>query len=305
MKTGESILCFLVALSTGTFILPAATVRVPASADTALFENNPTYNLGGLDFLPIGTTSVGERARGLVRFDLVNPIPFGAVVTEAALEFTVVFGRFSSQTYQIHRLLQDWGEGTKSDWVQGVSLGSSATTGEATWQARFHPDSLWTSSGGSAGADFVGSPSAVQDVGGLGVYRFSGAPLTADVTEWLANPGVNYGWIIIIQDEDFAFGSARRFASREDPNQANAPALILSYTEPGRISNPEVVGDEFRFQFLAQPGHSCTVQWQEELKSGIWVTLTNIPSPPVETNVVVTDSLTLAPRFYRIKFDQN
>lgn len=282
---------------------PAATIHVPASADTALFQNNPDHNLGALEFLPIGVTSIGDYARGLIRFDLTGNVPFGAVVTEAALDLTVVQGRFSTDVYQVHRLLRDWGEGDKTGRISGTGLGAPADSGEATWLARFHPNVLWASPGGLSGVDFAGSPSASQNIANNGLYTFSSPQLAADVAQWLTHPATNHGWIILVENEIAAIGSARRFASRQDLNPANHPRLTITYTVPGCIENPQVVGDQFQFEFLADPNHAYAVQRQDRLKSGLWTTITNIPAPQEETLVQITDVLAPGPRFYRIELE--
>jgi hypothetical protein len=48
----------------------------------------------------------------------------------------------------------------------------------------------------------------------------------ADVQGWLNNPKSNFGWMLISESEDTRF-TARRFGSREDPN--NAPLLDVQY----------------------------------------------------------------------------
>ena len=117
-------------------------------------------------------------------------------------------------SYSLHRLLQDWGEGRESFGTQG----NSATNGEATWRARFHPDVLWSVPGAAAPVDYVATASAMQSIAAEGSYTFdSTAGLVADVQSWLSNSATNFGWILICEDEASA-ATARRFGSREDPH---------------------------------------------------------------------------------------
>src|SRR5262245_25045128 len=185
-------------------------------ADTSLIESDPMNNLGGLEDVTAGTTENAQGSRALLRFDVSSSVPAGASITAVNLFVTVVkapLGGGRDSNFALHRLLRDWGEGGKS----GSSTGSPASAGEATWVSRFHPATLWAVPGGQEGTDYVASPSAAVFVSGLDLYEFvSSATLIADVQSWVDDPGSNFGWMLKSEDE-VSDGTARRFASREDP----------------------------------------------------------------------------------------
>jgi len=187
-------------------------------------------------------------------------------------------------------LLVSWGEGTKTG-----SLGLQATTGEATWTSRFFLVPQWGVPGGKAGTDFLATASASSLVGGLGHYTFDSASnLVADVQFWLDNPGSNFGWILLSQDEPTA-STARRFASRE--GGANAPTLVIEYTvgqtQPLLISQMSLLGDTVTFQFNVAPQQTYVVEFNNAIDTTNWLTLTNIVAQPAATNITVSDSVML------------
>ncbi len=119
-------------------------------------------------------------------------------------------------------------------------LGDVAEPGEANWTHRFaQTPETWTTPGGAAGNDFVTGASADQLILGTGEspYHFlDTAELRADVQSWLDNPQSNFGWMLICDLEDEP-GTARRFASREDP--FNPPVLSVDFAvvpEPATLS---------------------------------------------------------------------
>ena len=206
------------------------------SADTSLFETFPNNNLGAVQSLAAGTTGNGFRSRALLKFDFTAAgIPLGATINSVTLSLTVVIvpgGGGQNSVFDLHRVLQDWGEGS----FAGIptSTGGPAMAGEATWQARFHSGTLWTAPGAAAPTDFAAAASASQAVAGLGSYAFSG--MTADAQTWLDNPAQNLGWILISQSEPTSL-TARRFGSRE--NATARPTLLVNYSpvpEPATIT---------------------------------------------------------------------
>jgi hypothetical protein len=62
--------------------------------------------------------------------------------------------------------------------------------------------------------------------------RFVAGPptgLVADVEHWRVNPSLNYGWLFKVADES-PIRTARRFNSKDHPNAALRPRLIIDYT---------------------------------------------------------------------------
>jgi hypothetical protein len=212
----------------------AATVTLQSAADTSLFETNPDSNLGASD-LAAGTTDKNLKSRALIRFNLTGEVPANATVTSATLGLRVTKEPPSAaaSTFGLHRVLQEWGEGTKTGIV-----GDPASAGEATWKARLFPATLWSAPGAAAPADYIAKASATRVVAGLGNYTFaSTADLVADAQAWLVNPNSNFGWILISQAEATP-RTARRFGSSEDP--ATAPTLTIEFTVPAQATSPTI-----------------------------------------------------------------
>jgi hypothetical protein len=77
-------------------------------------------------------------------------------------------------------------------------------------------------------------------------YSFgSAAGMVADVQSWLANPSSNFGWIVIA-DDPFVTGSAKRVASRTNANLAARPTLRVTYSVCGDVdfNNDDVFPDD-------------------------------------------------------------
>ena len=292
------------ALCAAPFVSLAESVTLHPVADTTLYETASNNNLGANPDFIAGTTAgnAGQpfRNRALVKFDVAGQIPTGATITSASLTLLVVKtpSAPANSTFDLHRLLVSWGEGTKTG-----SLGLQATTGEATWTSRFFLIPQWGVAGGKAGSDFLATASASSFVAGLGRYSFeSTSNVVADVQFWLDNPGSNFGWILISQDEATA-STARRFASRE--GGANAPALVIEYTigqtQPPRLSQMSLLGDTVTFQFNVAPQQTYAVEFNNAIGTTNWLTLTNIVAQPAATNITVSDSVTASHRCYRVK----
>lgn len=199
-----------------------ATVELKAVADTTLFQKFPDNNLGRSDSLAVGTTADGNRARGLVRFDLVDALPAGAVLTRASVRVEVTKRpNGPASTFELRRMLKGWAEGEKSG-----DTGSAAAAGETTWNAQFQGSADWDTAGTVEGTDFSGTVSAQVEMNLLGSYTFTSDSLLSDVQGWLDDPSSNFGWLMRSQSEGLP-RTARRIATRERSGQE--PLLILEY----------------------------------------------------------------------------
>jgi hypothetical protein len=274
-------------------------VTLAPSADTSLFENEPDNNLGASVSLVSGANSSGFRSRELMQFSFTNRIPSNAIIQSVTLTVNVVTvpggGGGTASVFDMHCLLVNWTEG-----IGTGNMGSPANPGETTWNYRFYPDTGWTIPGGQISNDFsaVVSASLLWDTVGTYTYA-STSNLVADVQEWVANPGTNFGWMFISESEN-VMQTARRIGAREDTN--NAPSLVVQYTVPSSliIQNVEVAGGAIQFSFSAPAGQTCAVQYKNSLNAGSWLTLTNIAARLAATNVTVNDALRNgAQRFYR------
>ena len=239
--------------------------------------------------------------RALFKFDFSN-LPANALILSVALniEVTRVPGEPPvDSTFGLHRMLRPWGEGTKAaTGMDPPGQGRPATAGEATWLCAFFPTNEWSLPGGATGADFSSAESSFQFIGGLGPYRFESTPeLVADVQDWVDHPESNYGWMLICNDEETIF-TARRFASREDPDAH--PTLEIEYVAPLQIESAGLVGDQFALTFIASPGQNYAVEYRDNLTSGAWQTLTNLGMVASPVRFSITDDLVPPHRFYRV-----
>jgi hypothetical protein len=292
---------FFAALSQTTPRAGAISVTLVPAADTSLIEVAPTNNNGGQEWLLCGRTQNGPRNRALFRFDLSN-IPTGAVIQYAALTLEVT--RVPDEppvnsTFGLHRMLRPWGEGNKAaTGATPPGRGLPADPGEATWLSAFHPTNAWSAPGAAEGADFSSVESSFQFITGVDTYLFDSTPeLVGDVQDWVNHPESNYGWLLLCNDEGSIF-SARRFASREDPNAP--PQLVIEYTVPLRIDGAWKAGDEFTLSFLAQPGLIYTVEYCDAPGANAWQPLAFVWTPTEARRFEVVDTASAPQRFYRL-----
>ncbi len=278
------------------YTLPSRPVVTLAPvADTSLFENDPNYNLGAASLVAgtIGEAGGGRRTRALIRFASTD-FPSPAAFTSAGLTLKVVVvpsgGGPATSIFDLHRLLQPWGEGDKVG-----ARGSPADPGEASWDARFSPLVLWSTPGASAPGDFSAAVSSRTLISGLGSYLFTN--VLADVRFWQAHPDQNFGWILISEDE-VTLRTARRFGSREDPD--NASALELEYIPLPKLAQLAVSESQFQFSFVAQAGQAYIVQCSDSLSPDSWATVTNLPVSLVTQTNIVSAPVTGHQSFYRI-----
>lgn len=158
-----------------------ATVELTPSKDTTLIEIPLGNSNGAGPFLISGRVSSNQSnsiRRAAMAFNL-SAIPAGSTVTGASLSVHVSRDRGGAQTYALHKLKGDWGEGAST----GNGRGTPATNGSATWTHRFFPNTPWTNPGG----DYEPLLSATETVRGR--YR----------TTWSSNRMVDecrVGWTI-------------------------------------------------------------------------------------------------------------
>ncbi len=211
----------------------AVTVSLGSVADTSLYENKPDANLGATT-LVAGTNQQFSRSRALFRFSL-SSIPVGAVITQVQVNLYCTrqpdpgqHGGPVPSDFSLYRMFADWGEGSGNS-----NTGSVASAGDATWNERHFNGTAWGTPGGLIGTDYANSPSATTSVGNVGSYAWgSTTELIGDAQTWLDTPEANFGFMLVNQSEG-TLGSARRFASREQPGGLiPAPQLVVTYTVP-------------------------------------------------------------------------
>jgi len=227
----------------------AETVVLTPVADTTLHQKFPDHNVGRHFDVSAGGVGSGERTRALVRFDLSGKIPSSATLTSASLTLRVTRQPSSggaNSTFELRRMNRSWSEGNKAS-----PSGEAATVGETTWNKRVYPDTDWSAPGGVPGEDFATEARAAVDVSGRAAYTFASTPLlVTDVQSWIQAPENNFGWILMSRAETTP-ETARRFASREDPQ--SAPTLTLEYS-PG--------GSELTITSFSIEGGSASASWR-------------------------------------------
>ena len=276
------------------------TIQLPASADTTLFEHDPDNNFGAVDSLAVGGTAAGTLARSLLKFDVSGILPPTAKIISARLKFEIVKVPTSGgqpSDFRLHRMAQDWSEGTSA----GGPRGAPAATGEPTWNFRANSLTRWSQPGGAAPTDFLPIASASARVAGIGLYEFVATPeLIADVQVWLVSAAGNFGWIMLSQAERTP-ETARRVGAREAGDRGTM--LTIEYTvEPQlKIDRLEIVTNEFRLHFLADSNRTYHVETRDALVAGAWNSLTNFGPFPIRSNIVASDSIRSPQRFYRVR----
>ena len=199
--------------------------------DNSMFSENNNFSDGAGLYLFAGKTGSNasfQLRRGLVKFN-TSSIPTTAQITNSSLQMAMMRAPMNSAipfNFTIHKVLQNWGEGTS------ISLGNGAQAQgtDATWlYSLYNSSTQWTNLGGN----FVATASANATVSfsefpvNFGVW--SSTAVNNDVSSWVANPSTNFGWIII-GNETTAF-SARGFGSREQI-MAYRPKLTITYSLP-------------------------------------------------------------------------
>ena len=211
-------------------VMQADPVQLSPSKDNSIYEEGPLSNGSGIHLFAgkTGESGASNYRRALIQFDVGSSIPAGSTIDSVTV--TLHVSRFpvedgtNLRLFGLHRMTADWGEGA-SDAPDAEGRGDAASSGDATWTHRFHPDQSWDVEGG----DFNFFASATAEVSGIGSYDWSSSQLVEDVQGWLDNPQSNFGWILIGPNTD---RTARRFDSRENPDTAVRPLLTVSYTPP-------------------------------------------------------------------------
>ena len=204
----------------------ADSVVLGAGRDNTLYES-PTGALsnGVGDGFFAGRTaqSTNSIRRGLVWFDVASAVPAGATITSVELRLTASQVTAGAASIGAHRVSAAWGEGASDAGPAGGS-GAPSQAGDATWQHRIYPGSLWAVLGG----DFTAAASAAQSIDGSGPYVWGSTPaLVADVQGWLDTPASNHGWLL--RGNEAAGQTVKKFESREGTTPASRPALTIGY----------------------------------------------------------------------------
>ena len=211
----------------------AAQVRLTPIQDATLYEQDDGLRANGSgEFLFIGVTNGRDKRRALVAFDVAGSVPLGATIVSARLVLSLSRTKAEDEPSEAHRATTGWGEGA-STAGSGEGSGADSADGDATWvHGRFDAE-RWATPGGDfspevSASTVVGRP----PLGGISVVTWGSTPrMVADVQAWLDDPPGNYGWLLL-GNEEKARQSAKRFASRENPDELSRPALLIEYLLP-------------------------------------------------------------------------
>ncbi|MCG2417592.1 HYR domain-containing protein, partial [Aequorivita sp. F47161] len=207
-----------------------STVNLTPIKDNTLFQENPGNSNGAGQLMYVGRNGVGMNNRGLITFDVSSSIPTGATITAVSLTMTADHPTATNgaHSFNLHRLLEDWGEGASDNGIApgspGGGFGVTAIAPDATWNDAM----LGTPWAAGAGGNFNPASSATQTVNLNGPYIWSSATLVSDVQDMLDNPGTNFGWAIL--GNETSFGTTKRFGTRES---GIPPVLEITYTSAG------------------------------------------------------------------------
>ena len=203
------------------------TATLTPSKDNTLYQSTDgsRSNGQGIHFFA-GMTANQERRRALVAFDVASQIPPGSQVTRVELTIQVSFGLSGTQSFALHRVTADWGQGTSNAGSSNDGGGVQSQNGDATWIHRFRPAQLWTTAGG----DFAATADATAQANFEALVWQSSPALIARVQGWLDQPSTNFGWIVIGKESEAR--TAKRFDSREVASATSRPTLTIEYIRP-------------------------------------------------------------------------
>ncbi len=231
------------------------TVVLQAAKDNSIYEANTSNSNGAGEYLVSGQTGSGTNTRALLAFDL-SSIPSGAIITNAelALNMSLTSGSAGPQAFDLHVLLEDWGEGN-SDAGIAAGIGAPAEpNADATWTDNFFALSSWT----SLGSTFDAPVRASTTVDAVGPYVWVSPDLTTDVQNWVDNTLPNFGWLL--KGQETAPFQAKRFDSRQNINPANRPALTVTYTLLSPLGNTQTITnlDSGTYVVTVTDANGCT-----------------------------------------------
>jgi hypothetical protein len=279
------------AISLGASTIAAADiVTLTPIEDATISEKEVGLPQGSASTLNSGTTGPNEGAlknRALLKFNVASSIPVNAIVTSATLTLTTVQSPTTTNLFfTLHKVLPAWSESA------------------VTWTNRLSPPAAWSAPGAAPPLDYSSSATQSNLVAGLGPFTLASNPsMVADLQDWVRNPANNAGWIIICEREDLE-RSVRKFASREAFNSTNRPSLEVQFTlpvSPLMLTLLPQTNGWVQFQFNAESNRSYTVVYTGDAGATNWITLTNITPLAAPADILVSDSLTVSNRFYRVQ----
>lgn len=217
-----TVILFVVQYISGSYASSQTVIQLRGAEhtqDTTIFSVNTIGNSGAADGIRAGKNGQGENRRILIRFD-VSAIPTQAMIVDTTLEMFVtdIPGNTAGMTtHSLHRVLQDWVEGT------GTNMNGETVSGAVTWNAAKEGIEAWHSPGGTY--EIAVSAQAVVPSVLQAAAVWSDVRMIADVQDWINGTTENYGWIII--GDESAARSVRGYASSEIADLA--PVLHIAF----------------------------------------------------------------------------
>ncbi|UCE87149.1 MAG: multicopper oxidase domain-containing protein, partial [Deltaproteobacteria bacterium] len=237
----------------------ADVVTLEASKDNTLYEDasGSLSNGAGARLFSGATGNVGVR-RALIAFDVADSVPAGSTINSVTLTLYMSRSqRAGTETFSLHRVLADWGEGTSVAPGQEGG-GGAASAGDATWIHTFYPSAFWATPGG----DFAPTASASISIPARrDPYTWgSTAGMVADVQAWIDDPSSDFGWILI--GNEAVNETAKRFDSRENGTLENRPVLVVDFT--ATVATGACCSEAGTCSVVPDPGTSCDGTYQGE-----------------------------------------
>ena len=305
LHRSRAVLCALAVH--GAWLLVSSSTRaefiaLTPSADTTLSAQSSDYNSGANLSLAAGNTAGSSPTHALVRFNVAAAVPAGARITSGTLLLTVTRTPVLPEpvTFELHRLLVDWTEGSQGAGAS-TGFGGLAAAGEATWNARKHGVQLWSAPGGAAGVDYAAASSGSAGVETSEPALFESNPgMVGDLQRWLDTPATNFGWLVKDQFE-FTDSTARRFGSKE--SGATAPILLVEYEfdAPLRIDSTTIANGEICFHFTAKAGRTYNLLRRAQVDSGDWIVAATLEPGDTDGPATLCDALlSTGNQFYRL-----
>lgn len=235
----------LAALAAATIAAHADVVNITSVKDNTLHEDADGLLSNGIGpVMFVGEVASGGTSgsrRGVIEFDIAGNVPAGSTINSVTLRMYCSRTTSGSRRIELHRLLQEWGEGTSQtgdETTGGGGGGGGATTGDATWLHRYYNDVFWTTTGG----DFSAVNSGDTMVNQIGHYNWSAAGMRADVQGWLDDPESNHGWLMLGMENGSR--TAKRFNTHEAVTPGTQPQLTIDFTPPPSPCPGDVDGDD-------------------------------------------------------------
>ncbi len=237
--------CALLAVMT---LLPPASadvVSLEATRDASIIEHPDGILANGAgQYFHVGRTYQSERyiRRGLIAFDIAGHIPADAIIVRAALMLNLSQSQPGEDIITVYRSTTPWTEGTSDPPGAQEGAGDIATAGDPTWLHSSYDQGFWVTPGG----DYDPNPGVRARVAEPGTYHWTSRVLVADVRAWHDDPSSNLGWMLV-GNEDRP-GSSKRFDSRQHPDPAVHPRLVVDYRAltaldfdgDGRVAGPDL-----------------------------------------------------------------